>query len=256
MVNSIILAGDSKKVTVEEGVANKSLVYIQGKPMVAYVVDALREAKKVGKISVVGPVDELKPLLGDKVDFYFPDTESLFDNIRIGIVPFRSDHRILIITSDIPMIRGEMIDDFIRESENCGADFCYPIVGKERNEEIFPGSKRTYVHLKEGTFTGGNAIYMDPQVIDRCEEFSRKLIDFRKKPWKTGKLLGLKFLVMFFLGALSIPKIEDRFAEILGIRATAIICDHPEIGNDVDKPEDIEMVRSYLSDIGVVGKHV
>jgi len=249
MVNAVILAGDSNKGAVEQEVENKSLLEINQRPMVEYVVNALREADTVGKLSIVGPVDVLRPLLEDRVDFYFHDVGSLFENARIGMEPFASDHRVLIVTSDIPMISGEAIDDFVQKSMETGCDLCYPIVDKQTNELKFPEAKRTYVKLKEGTFTGGNIFLVNPAIVDRCEKFALKLIEYRKKPWKTGRLLGLRFLIMLFAGILSIPRIESRFSEILNIKATAIISNYPELGNDVDKPSDIELVRRYMAAI-------
>jgi molybdopterin-guanine dinucleotide biosynthesis protein A len=249
LINAIILAGDSKKGLVQEGVENKALLPINGKPMVEYVVDALRNSHLIGKISITGPVDLLKGHLGDKVDFYMESKESMFDNIKEGMKPFADDKAVLLVTSDIPMITGTMITDFIQRCIRQGGDFCYPIVEKRLNEERFPGVERTYVRLKEGTYTGGNIIYFNPAVIERCEAFAQKVIEFRKQPLKTGRLLGLKFLVGLLLGLLTIPKVEERFCKLLDIQASAVITPYPEIGNDVDKPSDVEMVMQYFADM-------
>jgi molybdopterin-guanine dinucleotide biosynthesis protein A len=246
-INAIILAGDNKKGFVQQGVDNKALLPINEKPMVEYVVDALRGSPFIDKISITGPVSLLKEHLGNKADYYMEGSESLFENIKLGIQPFANDHAVLIVTSDIPMITGEMVTDFIRRCLKQGGDFCYPIVEKHLNEERFPGVERTYVRLKEGTYTGGNIIYLNPAVIGPCEEFARKVIEFRKQPWKTSRLLGLKFLVGLLLGMLSIPKVEERFCKLLDIKASAIIMPYPEIGNDVDKPSDVEMVMRHFS---------
>jgi len=245
-MNAIVLAGDSKKGFVREGVDNKALLPINGKPMVEYVVDALQDVPMIEKISITGPVGLLKQHLGDKVDFYMESRESLFENVKAGMEPFANDNAVLLVTSDIPMVTGGMITDFIQRCIRQGGDFCYPIVEKRLNEERFPDVERTYVRLREGTYTGGNIIYMNPDVVATCEEFARKLIEFRKQPWKTSRLLGLKFLVGLLLGFLSIPKVEERFYKLLDIQASAIITPFPEIGNDVDKPSDIEMVMRYF----------
>ncbi len=248
-INAVILAGDNKKEELLEGVTNKALMQIKGKPMVQFVVDALRDSGCIDKISIVGPVEELRAYLDGKVDYYCEGKDHLFDNVSAGMEPFSKDTAVLLVTSDIPMITGEMVADFVRRCHEVGADLCYPIIEKQLNEQHFPGVERTYVKLKEGTYTGGNIIYLNPQAFDRCAEFARKLIDYRKKPWKTGRLLGLKFLVGLFVGMLTIPDIEERFSELLDIRASAIVTPYPEIGNDVDKPSDVEMVSNYFEKI-------
>ena len=122
-INAVVLAGDSKKSLVQEGVENKSLLPINGRPMVEYVVDALGESPLVGKVSIVGPVEHLKACLGDKADYYIEDRESLFENVKAGIEPFSNDGAVLIVTSDIPMITGRMITDFVQRALQQGKDF-------------------------------------------------------------------------------------------------------------------------------------
>jgi len=245
-INAILLAGDGKKSFIQEGVENKALFLINGKPMVEYVVDALLDSSLVDRIAIVGPVEHLKQYLGNKVDYYMEGRESIFDNIKLSMLPFIGDEAVLVVTSDIPMIKGQMVTDFVQRAWEQGADFCYPIVDKRLNEEFFPNVERTYVRLKEGTFTGGNIAYMNPAVLDTCEEFGRKLILFRKTPWKTAKLLGFKFLIGLLLGNLTLSEVEQRFCNLLNIKAAALIVDYPEIGNDVDKPADVEMVMEYF----------
>ena len=245
-INAIVLAGDSGKGFVQEGVSNKSLITINGKPMVEYVIDALRDSSLINKISVSGSSETLKKYLGDKVDYYMEDRNTLFDNIKAGLEPFAHDEAVLVVTSDIPMITGWMITDLVKRCVKQGGDFCYPIVEKKLNEERFPGVDRTYIRLKEGTFTGGNAVYLNPAVIDTCEEFAKKVIAFRKQPLKTGRMLGVKFLAGLMMGRLTIPELEERVSGLLNIKASAVIVSYPEIGNDVDKPSDLEMVMQYF----------
>jgi molybdopterin-guanine dinucleotide biosynthesis protein A len=246
-INAIVLAGDNKKDFIQSGVENKALLPIYEKPMVEYVVDALRSSSHVGKVSISGPEELLKPVLGNKVDYYVGDRDSLFDNVKAGLGPFIDDSAVLVVTSDIPMITGDMITDFIRLSYNRGGDFCYPIVKKQLNDAKFPNVERTYVRLIEGTFTGGNIIFLKPAKWESCEEFAKSLIQFRKQPWKIAKLLGVKFLLGLLTGTLSIAEVEERVRELLSIEAFTIIVDYPEIGNDVDKLSDVEMVMQYFN---------
>ncbi len=245
-INAVILAGDGKKGAVQQGVKNKALLPIHGKPMVAYVVDALKSAPSIGQISIIGPVDLLKEQLGDRVDFYIEDKESLFENLNSGIGPFMKEQAVLVVTSDIPMITGDMVEDFIGRCQQKKGDLCYPIVEKSLNEAKFPGVERTYVRLKEATYTGGNIIYVNPAVVKPCEDFAKKMIAYRKKPWMTAKLVGVGFLIRLLLGKVTIAEVEKRFSKLLRIHASAIVTPYPEVGNDVDKPSDMDMVQKHF----------
>lgn len=246
-INVVVLAGDRKEDRQLEGVGNKALLSIEGRPMVSYVIDGLKASPYIGQISIVGPATDLRAHLGDKVDHYFDQSVSLFDNLRLGLQPFEKDDRVLLVSSDIPLISGEMISDFIEKSQKREGDLCYPIIEKAANEYHFPGIDRTYVRLREGSFTGGNIIYIRPAILDRCEGFARRLIDLRKRPFKISRLLGSSFLISLAMGRLTIGKLEARFSEILDIRAFAIITPFPELCNDVDKASDLYIVNDYLS---------
>jgi GTP:adenosylcobinamide-phosphate guanylyltransferase len=246
-MNAVILAGDNQADVKAINVINKALLNICGRPMVEYVVDALRGSSYIDRISIVGPVEFLTKHLGEKVDYYFEEQGSFFQNLDTAIQPFKEDKNIIIISSDIPMITSQVIDDFINRCADKDADLCYPIVDKKTNQSMFPGFNRTYVKLKEGSFTGGNIFYINPRVIDSCRDFVIKLIDYRKTPWKTAGLLGMDLLTMLILGRLPISYIEKRFSDLLNIKAVAVISPFPQLANDVDKPSDIEMVEKYLS---------
>lgn len=246
-MNAVILAGDNQADIETIRVINKALLNICGRPMVEYVADALRESSHIDEISIVGPVDLLKKHLGQKLDYYFEEQGSFFENVDAAMQPFKEDANVIIVSSDIPMITGRVIDDFIDRCADKDADLCYPIVAKKTNQSMFPGFKRTYVKLKEDSFTGGNMFYINPRVIDSCRDFAIKLIEYRKAPWKTAGLLGIDLLTMLMLGRLSISYIEQRFSELLNIKAVAVISPFPQLANDVDKPSDIEMVEKYLS---------
>jgi len=245
-INAIILAGDSKKSAIKAGVENKSFLNIGGKWMVEYVVEALRLSPHVAQISIVGASEQLMERLGEKVDYYVEESGDIFDNLEAAMKPFDGDEHVLIATSDIPMIREEIVTDFIRRCRDIEADVCYPIVEKSLNDYKYPGFQRTYVRMKDGVFTGGNIVYVNPKVIRTCAEFARKVIAYRKKPWKISRLLGIRFLLMLFAGMLSISYVEDRIWQLLGIRAAAIISPFPELANDVDKYSDLEMIYKYF----------
>lgn len=240
-MNALILAGS----TGDEKLPDKALIKIKGRYMISYVIDALRSSGKVEKIAVIGDREKLKCI--DGIDILIDQGNSIIENVVKGIEPFKNDRRVLILTCDIPMLTKEAVIDFIEQSESLDADLCYPIVKREDNERKFPDAKRTYAKIKEGTFTGGNIFYLNPQIIDACIEAAKQFIAFRKKPWKLGQLLGFKILILFAFGRVTISQLERKVSELFNINAKAVISKYPEIGNDVDKDEDVEMANKYIA---------
>ncbi|AZO93196.1 nucleotidyltransferase family protein [Halocella sp. SP3-1] len=246
IVDVLILAGARNKDSLKEFALteHEALIEIADIPMVEYVIKAAKRSKKTGKIVVVGPYKELKDSLKEEVDLIIDSVDSMKENISRGINSLKGNKYILMLTCDIPLITPEIIDDFIETCLNdYEADIYYPIIPKEKNLAKFPAVKRTYFHLTEGVFTGGNMVIINPDVISGAFELLGKVIAWRKKPWKLSKLLGMKFIFKFVIGHLSIDEIEDAVSDIIGFKGQFMISEYPEIGFDVDKPSDLQLMR-------------
>lgn len=247
MVNAIILAGGQGIKGLEES-GSKALYRINGKMMIEYVIDTLRELDDVEKIVIVGlPNIGFGEVFKEKVDKIIYSSGTIMENILAGLEYLGYKENLIICTCDIPLITKEAVYDFIKRAELAQADLCYPIVKKELNDEKYPEMERTYVKLREGKYTGGNVFYLKPEIILKNYDFGQKLISYRKKPVKMARLLGIGFMLKFLAGRITIEMVEKKFFQITGINCKAIISSYPEIGQDVDKSGDLYAAVSYLS---------
>jgi molybdopterin-guanine dinucleotide biosynthesis protein A len=246
MVDTVILAGDSASPMLNDA-ENKALLKINGKYMIDYIIDALRKSKDIGRIIVVGPEKELRLHIGDRVDAIVGDKGSIMNNLKAGVEYSGNRESVLACTCDIPLITPAAINDLVTRSRALKADISYPIIDKTVCLKKYPKAVRTYVKLKEGSFTGGNVFYINPLVIDLVYDLSSKLLDARKNPIKMARLMGFSFLLRLITGTLSIKNAESKVSGMFNIKAYAIISEYPEIGNDVDKQVDVEVAALYLN---------
>lgn len=246
--NALVLAGGQAGADLQAyaGISNKALIDVNGKPMIRYVVEALAAAEHVADIVVIGPPAELGPALDGLSVEIVPDAGNMIDNIRAGAARLPHNRPILISSSDIPLLTGPVVDSFLALCFKRPADLYYSIVEREVNERKYPLVKRTYVTLAEGTFTGGNLFMVDPAIVEPVAPKAREFIANRKRPFVMARLLGLGFLLKLVLRVLSIPELEAKIGKLWGVRGAAIICPYPEIGVDVDKPDDVQLVRAAL----------
>jgi molybdopterin-guanine dinucleotide biosynthesis protein A len=247
-VDVIVLAGEKKgspNGRAEEKI-NKAFYKIKDKHMIEYVVEALRKSGGIGKIAVVGPKDKLEEVVGGIADFVIEGADSIVSNILLALDCFPGEKEMLIVTSDIPMVTKEAIEDFITRSRQKDADLCYSIVDKKVNDLKYPDVRRTYARLWEGQFTGGNVFYFNPVVTDKCKDFVEKMLEYRKSPTKMARVLGFGFLLRLALGILTINAVQRKCEALLGIKGAAIISPYPEIGNDVDRFSDLEFIEKYM----------
>lgn len=249
MVNAIVLAGDTgySEGSLVKNVNNKAFIKLGQKYMVQYIIGSLRHAKCVGKIVVVGPERRLKDAVGDCVDAVLQSEGSIMSNMKKGIAFLSDENCVIICTSDIPLVSSDAIDDFIAQCCDKNIDVGYPIIEKSLNDAKYPEVKRTYVKMKEGIYTGGNIVYINPLIIENCYNAAEYLVKNRKNALKMARILGITILVRLALGILKIKTAEKRVNKLFGINAKAIFTTYPEIGNDVDKIDDVNFVNKYLN---------
>lgn len=224
---------------------NKALIKIHDKEMITYIIEALRKLDFIDEIAVVGSKTQLSPIK-DRVDTLVEGGSTLTQNVLKGSQIFEDNEKILLLTSDIPMITPESIKDFAEKALALKAEFCYPIISKEENEKKYPGVRRTYVKLKDGTFTGGNIVLVKAGTLKRCINQAEAFLAYRKKPWKLARILGISFLIKLILGKLTIVELERRVSDLFNMKARAVFCPYPEIGTDVDKVSDLELATRVL----------
>lgn len=249
MVDAVVLAGSTNNGPLKEcsPVLHEALIPIGSKTMVEHVVDALMKSRNVNRVLIVGPVDELSGLSLDSRASTAASRGGILENIEAGLKELPGEKRVLLVTSDIPLLTPQAVDDFIELCGDMAGDLYYPVIGKGVVEKKFPATRRTYVKLKEGVFTGGNLFLLNPAVFERCAENGQKLISLRKSPISLCRLLGLTFVIKFLTRSLTIREAEEKVSRLLGgIKGVVVISQHPEVGVDVDKPGDYELALKTI----------
>jgi len=248
MYNALILAGNKEKGPLEiaTNVENKALIIINRKPIIEYVVDALSKTDKIDRIIVIGPEKELYPYIGEKVEKILESGNSILENIEKGLKYYNSDNNLLILTSDIPLITSQAIDEFIKSNLERGTHIGYPIINKSKIIEKYPTTVRTYFKMKEGIFCGGNIIFFKPEIFFKQKMLIKELFDIRKSTWKYVKILGFKFIIKFLFKTLTLEEIENKVTKIIGCKSAAIMVSYPEIMIDLDKISDLELISQCL----------
>jgi len=248
IIDAIILAGslNDGKLKDISPVSYEALIPIGAKVMVEYVIDALLNSSKIGKIVVVGPEIEISESVMDRIRFVLPG-DSLLDNVQRGFDYLPDSRRVLVATSDIPLLTAKVVDDFINQCRDESVDLFYPIVSRDVIQNSFANAERTYVRLQENVFTGGNLIMLNPEILPRCLAKGNELVKARKSPLKLSRLIGLSFLIKFVFHKLSLAEAEIKVSQLLGIKGVAVVSPHPAIGLDVDKPDDLRLVTEVLA---------
>ena len=251
---AVVLAGApaTPEMVEKYSIEYRSDLPLAGKTMLRRVVDALAASRSVGDVAIVGNT------VCEGASRNIPAAETLMENLLNGVAacaPDSPNGRVMVVTSDIPLLTPAAVDDFVERCGDLTADFYYAIVSKKANDSRFPGMRRTYVQLKEGTYTGGNLMVVSGEFLAANGGRIREMLDARKSPVKLAGLVGFGVLCRaiaaqtFWPGALDVPMLEQTVGRIFGGKLAAIDTPYTELGADVDTAELVAFAEAARANL-------
>ena len=227
----------------------KALIDIAGKPMVQWVLDALGDAKNVDNVIVIG----LSPRSGvtcKKPLHFLSNQGRMLANIVAGVTKAlelnKKNKYVLVVSSDIPAIKPEMVDWLIETCMQTKDDLYYGVCPKDVMESRFPASKRTYTHLKDMDVCGADMNITHVRMATEHLDMWEQLIGTRKSPLRSASIIGFGTLFKLATRQLTLEEAVSRVSQRIGIKGHAIVWPYAEPCMDVDKPHQLELLRADL----------
>jgi len=227
----------------------KALIDVAGKPMVQWVLDALGDAKNVDNVIVIG----LSPKSGvtcKKPMHFLSNQGRMLANIVTGVNKAlelnKRNKYVLVVSSDIPTIKPEMVDWLIETCMETKDDLYYGVCPKDVMEARFPGSKRTYTHLKDMDVCGADMNITHVRMATEHLDMWEQLIGSRKSPLRAASIIGFGTLFKLATRQLTLAEAVSRVCQRIGIKGRAIVWPYAEPCMDVDKPHQLELLRADL----------
>lgn len=251
------------------GVSCKSLIQLEGRTMVGHVVAALRAAQGISRVAVVGPAQlQGHPDCAD-ADLVLEEAGGRAENLFRALDAFADSQRVLMVTSDTPLVTGPMFDDVLFHL-GPDTDLGYVIVRAEHVLTRFgdrpppPPDERGWqmpnwatVALRDGTFTGTACLLLRPEAARRARPFIQGIFDNREignvvrvlRPVFGLGLMARAALVIrfpFLRGLLATSDIERRVGRGLGAICRSYVSPHAELAFDVDHATDVPLAEREL----------
>lgn len=228
---------------------SKALIDVAGKPMAQWVLDALGDAKEVDQVIAIG-LHENDNLTCKKPIHYIPNQGRMLANIIAGVnksLELNQDGEyVLVASSDIPTVKGEMIDWLVQTAMQTKDDLYYGVCPRDVMETRFPNSNRTYTKLKDMQVCGADVNIIHVRMATDHFDTWEELIGNRKSPLRQAAVIGLDTLFQLFTRQFTLQGLVERASQRIGIKGRAIIWNHAEPCMDVDKPHQLEMLRADL----------
>jgi GTP:adenosylcobinamide-phosphate guanylyltransferase len=228
----------------------KAMLDIAGKPMIQWILDALCGAQTIERVIVIGLPADSGVTCMKSVD-YLPNQGEMLENIRGGVNRALEGNpqprHVLLVSSDIPAIQPEMVDWVVNEAMRTDEDVYYNVIPRPVMEARFPNSKRSYTRLKDVEMCGGDMNLIRSTVVTHNVEIWRRLIDSRKNVFKQAALVGYDTLLLLMLRMITMDQAAKMVTKRLKLTGRAIVCPYAEVGMDVDKPHQLEIMRAFMA---------
>lgn len=242
------------------GAPHRALLDIHGRPMLERVLRTLAATPCIREITV--SIDT--PWLLDR----FPGITALRDSndVRLVVVeatdsPSRSvlaildegssEQPLLVTTADHALLTVEMVEYFLGQAEERGADLAVGLVSATVLKARFPDSVRTWLRFAGEQYSGANLFAFQTPRARRAVEFWARAENFRKRPWRLAATFGWRPLLLFLRRRLDLDAAFAKVSEALGARTCAVVMPQAEAAIDVDKMADLALVKQILREAEV-----
>lgn len=228
---------------------SKALIDIAGKPMIQWVLDALSETQQVDNVIIIG----LSPKSGvtcKKPLHFISNQGRMLSNIVAGVNKSlelnKKNKYVVIVSSDIPAVKPEMIDWLITTSLETKDDLYYGVCPKEVMETRYPDSRRTYTKLKDLELCGADVHVSHVSMATEHLDMWESLIGNRKSPLRQARIIGLGTFFRVLTKSITLDELVTTVTSRIGIKGRAIRFPWAEPCMDVDKPHQLELMREDM----------
>ncbi len=260
----ILMAGadpdNNGELEIAENLDYKALIDINGKSVIARMMEAFEESKIVSKYYIVGLPEELvefpDTIDRSKIEFFMPKgdkvPERLQETAKIILEQSKTDktlfsensHHILFASGDIPMMSSQSILDLVENTQNFKYDLYFAMVEEGIMSAAFPDNRRTYAKLVEGKYCMADLLIFDISLLSESRiEKIRTLRENRKVFAKVVFRLSPMTVIRFIIGRLSFPIAEKAVNKIFDVRTKIVQTKYPVLAFDMDKPHQVLIAR-------------
>ena len=233
--------------------SHKGLVPIAGRTMLARVLDALAARRSIGALAI--SIDDPAVLRAA------PDIAALIEAHDIALIdsaatPSLSVAKaieqlaqpwpVLVTTSDVPLLRPEMVDHFCGQALETSADIAVGLASATVVLDQYPDARRTFLRFRGGRYTGCNLFaVMSPRAM-AAVAFWRRIEQDRKHPWRLFKGFGAQAALRFLAGGATLDSAFAAASRRLDLTARAVVMPFADAAIDVDQPAHLKLVENII----------
>jgi GTP:adenosylcobinamide-phosphate guanylyltransferase len=229
------------------GVAHKCTIAIAGKPMLQWVLEALRGTRIASPyVIVIDNAEAASIASSDATDIKILAAANSAPASALAAIREINQYPVLITTGDHPLLTPAMIDAMVKASELSNADVLVGLATRATIHAAYPETKRTYFNLGDVKVSGCNLFVVKTEAGLKLLQRWQHLEQNRKKPWKLVAAFGIKPILLYAAGLMTAKRAFDFVSQSLGIEVEPVYLPYAEAAIDVDKPSDHVLAEMIL----------
>ncbi len=222
-INAILLAGD-RRASIQVRDDNKAFLLLNGVPLFIHVLHALKHAKYIKNIFIVGPSDRTKTALQEHRDLLVGEGEihvveqheNMIENFKAGYVRSLglSDDisfwdlkgtnyeqvPVFVVPCDIPLLISNEVDEFIVRSNLHEYDYSIGITSEKVLSHYHPthekrGIQMIYFHVQEDLLRHNNLHIAKPLTFAHLD-YIEKMYEWRYQT-RIANIIRMFFSLLF-----------------------------------------------------------
>jgi CTP:molybdopterin cytidylyltransferase MocA len=244
--SALVLAGSRggvDPVAAYGGASHKALIQLGGETLLARVVGALKTAgaARIAVISSDADVRiEIARLGVEALD------EAAGPSLSVKTGAERLGTPLVVTTADHALLQPEWVTRFLADIP-ADVDVAALVAGRAIVETAAPGTRRTWLKLADGDWSGCNLFYLADDRSLGVVDLWRRVEAERKRPWKMARILGPGMLLRYATGRLALRDAATQLGKLAGVRAAIVETPFGLASVDVDKPADLDLVRRMVA---------
>lgn len=243
--SALVLAGSrggEDPVAVYGGAAHKALIRLGGETLLARVVGALRAAG-AGRVAVISSHSEVRAEIARLGCEALDEAAGPSLSVKAGAEALGTP--LVVTTADHALLQPEWVSRFLADTPN-GADVTVLVAARSTVEAAAPGTKRTWLKLADGDWSGCNLFYLANDRALGVIDLWRRVEAERKRPWKMAQILGPRMLLRYVFRRLTLREAAVRLGALADVSAAIVETPYGLASVDVDKPADLDLVRTIV----------